>query len=759
MVVNVLFVDSYDSFTYNLVNLIRAQDKQIHVTIIHNDTFATFDEVRPFLSCFDCIVVGPGPGNPENGCRDVGLLHDMFSQDLKVPVLGICLGFQVMCRAMGCPVKQLKEIKHGQVYDITVANLESKSQNELFAEYPAAFKSVRYHSLHVAVDSDSSEGIIPLCYTHDENGPVLMGAKIAETAWYGVQYHPESCCSELGGQLISNFLRIAKEYNDSKDRKNSSYQLLDNSSQKQTAISFLDKTIDKSSVYEKTELKDLPIYVEDIPVTPNAHLALIICNVLNVPFFLMSSSTIQDNRGEYSIIALPNERSTVFTHYDQKHKTLIHKWRDSRLSHEKYMAAVNDSHAPSEGLESINEDKFDFWKTVGNFMKDRMVASRPDIPFIGGLVGVLGYEMGQFTVNGDKEKLVPDAKLVFIENSIIVDLKKGTVSFVSLNNNFPESVKGTVRSLMQDNSDSSSLLKSKKLPHDVGFDIRLPTRDAYAKAFKKSQNYLHNGDSYEVCLTTQTEVKPSKRVEPWRLFQTLIQRNPAPFSSFFEFSDLCPGSSHLCLLSTSPERFLKWDRNGCELRPIKGTVKKDHSVTLESATKILKTPKEFGENLMILDLIRNDLYELLDSVTVDELMSVEEYETVYQLVSVVKGHNLRQTAYSGIDLLRHSLPAGSMTGAPKKNTVQLLQNEIETELNSHISSAGVRGVYSGVTGYWSCNDRGDWSVNIRCMYSYDNANSWRLGAGGAITVLSTLDGEWEEMHTKLESALQVFQDA
>ncbi|SCV04055.1 LAME_0H15390g1_1 [Lachancea meyersii CBS 8951] len=762
MVVNVLFIDSYDSFSYNLVKLIRAQSDQIHVTIIHNNTFASFDELRQFLTYFDCIVVGPGPGNPKNGYEDVGLLNEMFCSELQVPVLGICLGFQVMCLSAGCTISQLSEIKHGQVYDIKVisseSNEEGSSRKSLFENYPTTFKSVRYHSLKVSVNADSTS-VYPLCDTTDENGKVLMGAQIAATPWYGVQYHPESCCSDLGGLLISNFLTIAKNFNKSQQRLNSRYRLAEDDLQRQKIIALLDKTIDKTSVYKKPTLTDSKITIKEHKIAPNARLALEFCNSLAVPFFLMSSSTIQDNRGEHSIIALPNERSTVFTHYDQLHKTLVYKWRDRRISKDMIAAATSNNEVNVEGLDCINEDKGNFWKTIGSFMKDQLVSNRPDLPFIGGLVGVLGYEMGSFTVNRDKGKIVPDAKLVFIENSIIVDLKKGKVSFISLNNNFPADIEKRVLDVIAVDGVKSTSSDLAQLPHGVGFGIKMPTKEKYAEAFEKSQKYLHQGDSYEVCLTTQTEVRPEKRVDPWRIFQTLIRRNPAPFASFFEFSDLEAGWSDLCLLSTSPERFLKWDRDSCELRPIKGTVKKDESSTLESATKILKTPKEFGENLMILDLIRNDLYELLDKVTVDELMSVEEYETLYQLVSVVKGHKLHDSPYSGIDLLRHSLPAGSMTGAPKKNTVQLLQDEIETDLNAHLTSSGVRGVYSGVTGYWSCNDRGDWSVNIRCMYSYDDAESWRLGAGGAITVLSTLEGEWEEMHTKLSSALQIFRDS
>lgn len=116
-------------------------------------------------------------------------------------------------------------------------------------------------------------------------------------------------------------------------------------------------------------------------------------------------------------------------------------------------------------------------------------------------------------------------------------------------------------------------------------------------------------------------------------------------------------------------------------------------MTFAKAESILKTPKEFGENLMIVDLIRNDLYKLLERVEIDSLMTVEEYETVYQLVSVIKGNTPLNKDLSGLDILKSSLPPGSMTGAPKIKSVELLQREIE------IKDTNERGIYSGVTGF------------------------------------------------------------
>lgn len=745
----VLFIDSYDSFTYNVVELIKEQREDIEVVTIHNDTFASYEELKPFLRLFDAIVVGPGPGNPVNGPADVGIVASLFNDDLVIPILGICLGFQVMCHVHGATIEQLDNIRHGQVYPINVKECGAGTEG-LFSEYPSTFDSVRYHSLHVICDSESSNKIVPLAYTLDEGKQVLMAGMIAGKPWYGVQYHPESCCSKLGGKLIQNFIKLATNYNQKDVMRGGSHHDSECDMQK---LSILCHKIDREPIVKKTPNAGpkSTVSFDTMEINQDPKVTLRICEALEknkIPFFLLASSTINPNRGEMSIIALPNKQSKVFTHYAQLDKTTIHNWQQDDLTVEEYHDYLS-SGKTDDRMTVVSETKNEFWKTIGTYMDSRSCPSEyPELPFVGGFVGILGYEMGQFTVSESQEKLRPDAKLCFVENSILINHKEGKLYTIGLNCEFPSDINTLIKQTIETKED---LAWPMELPEDVSYDISLPKQEAYEKAFELSQKYLHQGDSYEVCLTTQTNIKPSKVIEPWRIFQTLIQRNPAPFSSFFMFDDVEPHRFDLCLISTSPERFLKYSNDTCELRPIKGTVKKGPDMDLEKATAILKTPKEFGENLMILDLIRNDLYEVLPKVTVDEMMSVEEYATVYQLVSVVSGHKMASSPYSGLDVLKHSLPPGSMTGAPKKKTVELLQERIEP-----IFGAATRGVYSGVTGYWSANMNGDWSVNIRCMYSYDEGKNWRIGAGGAITVLSTCEGEWEEMFTKLESALQVF---
>ena len=215
---------------------------------------------------------------------------------------------------------------------------------------------------------------------------------------------------------------------------------------------------------------------------------------------------------------------------------------------------------------------------------------------------------------------------------------------------------------------------------------------------------------------------------------------------------------------------------------MKGTVKKSPTVqTLAQATKLLDIPKEKAENLMIVDLVRHDLHGVCGSgnVEVPRLMVVEEYKSVFQMISVVVGQipppfppsmlpylskdeieEAEKKKYTGLDVLAASLPPGSMTGAPKKRSCEILQE---------IEGGGERGLYSGVVGYMDVGGRGDWSVTIRCLFKWDDEDevlvngdqkeereTWHVGAGGAVTSLSTAVGEREEMETKLAGTLGLF---
>ncbi len=263
----------------------------------------------------------------------------------------------------------------------------------------------------------------------------------------------------------------------------------------------------------------------------------------------------------------------------------------------------------------------------------------------------------------------------------------------------------------------------------------------YADAFHEVQEQLRAGNSYEVNLTYREELGPA--ADPLETYLRLRATNPAPYAGLLRHR-----GTHL--LSSSPERFATVDRERhLETRPIKGTTPRGASTQQdeELRARLATDPKFRAENLMIVDLLRNDLSMVCDvgTVEVPSLMAVESYASVHQLVSTVRGR-LRADV-STLGALWALFPAGSMTGAPKLRTMEVI-DAVE---------ATPRGPYAGAFG-WICADgRADLGVVIRSLYSGPDG-IWHLGTGGAITVRSEVEEEWAETLWKAERLRAALRD-
>ncbi|MDT0203403.1 anthranilate synthase component I family protein [Nocardioides sp. AE5] len=262
----------------------------------------------------------------------------------------------------------------------------------------------------------------------------------------------------------------------------------------------------------------------------------------------------------------------------------------------------------------------------------------------------------------------------------------------------------------------------------------------YAAAFARVTEHLHAGNSYEVNLTYR--LARDADLDPVTAYLRLRQLNPAPYAGFLQHHGTW-------LLSSSPERYATIDRRRTiETKPIKGTTPRGATpVDDEEQRRHLATDAKFrAENLMIVDLLRNDLAMVCvpGTVEVPVLMDVESYPSVHQLVSTVRGR-LRDDVGT-VAALRELFPAGSMTGAPKRRTMEIIA-EVE-------SSA--RGVYAGAFG-WICGDgRADLGVVIRSLVGGtgpEGRRAWRLGTGGGITVASDVAEEYAESRWKAERLL------
>lgn len=254
-----------------------------------------------------------------------------------------------------------------------------------------------------------------------------------------------------------------------------------------------------------------------------------------------------------------------------------------------------------------------------------------------------------------------------------------------------------------------------------------PTPRWYADAFATVQEQLHAGNTYEVNLTYRTEERSA--LDPVAVYGRMRSTNPAPYSGVLRHGDTW-------LLSSSPERFATIDRHRrVQTRPIKGTTPRGASAEEDEAQRrhLATDPRFRAENLMITDLLRNDLALVCEpgSVAVPQLMEVESYASVHQLVTTVEGR-LRPEVGT-VDALRAMFPAGSMTGAPKLRTMQVIDAVENTP----------RGAYAGAFGWISGDGRADLGVVIRSLFRSGDG-PWRLGTGGGITVHSDVDEEWAE---------------
>ncbi|KAH9951029.1 para-aminobenzoic acid synthetase [Amylocystis lapponica] len=744
----ILLIDSYDSFTHNLAALCRRAIPDCNVHIIRNDDLVV-SELIPLLPYFSAVIIGPGPGSPEHP-SDIGVVKDIWtvSDRYLLPVFGVCLGLQSLAVEFGASLNRLDVVKHGQISRIIHEGVEIfKGIGDIAA--------VRYHSLHVKLCGD--EEVEPLAWADDadDNGRVVMALKHKTRPFWAVQYHPESVCTREGGEeVLHNFWRLAKNWSTIKRRVvvpwTAVAERIVGPPWPQPVI-----TPQKSLPTRDSTVTTRRVELRDLTLTG-------ICQSLGVEDdstdFVFLESAAQP--GRFSIIGCLTSESTRITYF----------------LGESFIRVREKGKCYRHDLGTR-----DVWSWLAAFMQTRRARGGQEVPFWGGLVGYLSYELG---ISEQRSGHHPDVNLVFVERSVVVDSTSGQVYIQSL---FPEDIDwldGMASKLEQmgrSPSDATSTRRKRRKSTAASPLVTLPDREHYIASIERAKEFLFSGDSYELCLTAPTHISIPKSVSTsqgggsssWDLYKSLRARNPAPHSAYLR---LHPST----LLSSSPERFLSFSRpphTTCQLRPIKGTVRKAPGITRAVAEKALVgSTKEVAENLMIVDLIRHDLHGVVgEDVEVKQFCKVEEYETVWQLVSVIEGKLSPEVealsgANIGWEVLRKSLPPGSMTGAPKKRSVEILQSLEGQE----------RGIYSGVFGYWCVGGGGDWSVTIRSCFKHDDASGhpttrtepqethsdsthnnletdeWTLGAGGAITALSDPEAEWEEMVVKVESVLRAF---
>ena len=275
--------------------------------------------------------------------------------------------------------------------------------------------------------------------------------------------------------------------------------------------------------------------------------------------------------------------------------------------------------------------------------------------------------------------------------------------------------------------------------HDFKFVFKeksAPSREDYLQKIKVIKHHIQQGDCYELNYCNQYFFSDAE-MNPLQAYKRLLKISPAPFSSLYKNKDA------YCMCS-SPERYIKKTGETIISQPIKGTSKRNFAdAAADEANKnyLLQSEKERSENVMVVDLVRNDLSKVCTpgSVHVAELFGVYSFPTVHQMISTVQGSLKKSTTFS--DIIEASFPMGSMTGAPKKKVMELIERYEEHP----------RGLFSGSIGYLKANGDFDFNVVIRSIFYNREKKIVSYAAGGGITINSDPDKEWEESLLKIKA--------
>jgi para-aminobenzoate synthetase len=710
-----LLVDNHDSYTYNVFHLLAAASGEEPV-VVNNDAVSWRVLAR---SKFDAYVLSPGPGRPERW-HDFGVCRDILRYS-DVPVLGICLGHQGIGNLLDGDVAGAPEAMHGRLSHVRHRG------TGIFTGVPQEFSVVRYHSLAITGPVGPEGHVVAWA----DDG-VVMGVEHDSRPIWGVQFHPESIATEFGDRIARNFFELADRHSASTSARRS--QGLRRRAGDSPQVGAADPS---TEVARGTAWTVLARTLEG--AAPTEHLYERLFADADTSFWLDSADapTWLAQCSYMGTSAGPGER---------------------HLSYDVDAAVTTIRTATGE--EVRHGSIFDL---LGEEMKD-LTAEPPigvDRGLMGGYVGYLGYELkadcGATNVHGSD---LPDAALMLANRVVAVDhARRRTHVFALVRTaraeDRPAASAVDRAGLAAERSAATAWLESTTRlaaaaicdppterpldqPAEPGSQVTFRVgrgRARYLSDIERSQAELAAGESYEVCLTDQISTDASP--DPFALYRRLRRSNASPFAAFLRFGDTA-------IVSSSPERFLSVGRDGAvQARPIKGTISRSEDPVEDAARKaeLSTDEKTRAEHLMIVDLLRNDLGRVseIDSVRVPDLMVVEPYATVHQVVSTVTGQ--LEAGRSSVECVRSCFPGGSMTGAPKERTMEII-DELEDE---------ARGVYSGAIGYFGVDGAVDLSIVIRTIVIRPGRTT--IGAGGAIVMQSDPEEEFDEILLKARAPM------
>ncbi|HEU4462921.1 MAG TPA: aminodeoxychorismate synthase component I [Solirubrobacterales bacterium] len=687
-----LLVDNHDSYTYNVFHLLAAASGE-EPMVVNNDAVSWRVLTR---MDFDAIVLSPGPGHPSKW-HDFGVCRDILRHS-EVPVFGICLGHQGIGNLLEGAVNRAPMAMHGRLSRVMH---EGKG---LFKDVPQGFSVVRYHSLAITTPPGPEGHVVAWA----EDG-VVMGVEHTKRPIWGVQFHPESISTEYGLKIAENFFDLAASYQrPQRPAGRATIPPRPTRPERRAAAEAGSGELDLRMRTVEGEAPTEYLY-ERLFADSNPSFWF---DSADAPTWLAQCSYMGTTAGAERTFATYDVDSGEVTVSSGGAETIEHKSIFDYLQKEMERIAVE----PPEGVER---------------------------GLVGGYVGYLGYELkadcGSPNVHSSD---MPDAAMMLANRVVAVDHTKNlTYVFALCNGEDPEAELWLDATAEMIRAAIAAPPAERPLapPSQPGGHVTFHSgrgRERYLADIEKSQAELLAGESYEVCLTDQfsTDASPA----PFDLYRQLRRSNPSPFSAFLRLGENT-------IVSSSPERFISVDRERQVMaRPIKGTVSRVEDPDADRAVReeLEADEKTYAEHLMIVDLLRNDLGVVcdVDSVEVPHLMVVEPYATVHQMVSTIVGR--LEEGRSAVDCVRATFPGGSMTGAPKERTMEII-DDLEQE---------ARGVYSGSIGYFGADGHTDLNIVIRTIVMRQGGRT-TIGAGGAIVMQSDPVEEFDEILLKARAPM------
>ncbi len=550
--------------------------------------------------------------------------------------------------------------------------------SDLFAGLPATFTAVRYHSLCAAKPLPTT--LVATAWAEDE---VVMALRHRERPLWGLQFHPESVAGEFGAELLTRFRDLTPT--------------------------------------DRPPVSD-PITIRR-PAPSGARLAVRTLDHAVDP--------------ETAFSALFGGASHAFWLDSSGLTRFSHLGADTGPRGELVIYRVGDGQVTVEsadgGVRPVAGTVFDYLEAR---LAQRHVEPPAGLPFdpACGYVGYFGYELKADCGGRNKHhSSAPDAQWIFADRTVTLDHEAGRTFVVGYED---DEWLGEAMAVLAHLPAGQPIAVAPAESVEVEPWL-VRDRARYLADVAECQEKLHAGESYELCLTNTARL-PARGEDAFAVYQRLRRANPAPYGAYLRFPDVEVACS-------SPERFLRVDRDRqVETKPIKGTIRRGATPAEDARlkTELLGCRKNFAENLMILDLLRNDLGRVCEvgSVTVPRMMVAETYATVHQLVSTV--HGRLAPGVSVLDCVRACFPGGSMTGAPKLRSMEILDT-LET---------AARGVYSGSLGVLGVTGTADLNIVIRTAVRVED--EWHIGAGGAIVLDSDPADEYAEMLLKATATVR-----